>query len=251
MKLRPVPPLRLLPEFNFQHGGGRSYSAPTLGRGMRVLLKSGNSRRSKYNQDMRNESRSHYSPDMRGESRNHYPPDMRRGVSNYYPPEDEYSEDMEEMEMRRRRGRSGRFVRGESRARMGYEAQNRMEPMEDCEWPEMCGESSGYTESRGYAGEYHHPEMTEGGSRPMGFRPGVATPFQEFGEKGKQMYQDARKVLDDPPPTWKNYLERGDFAGILAMESKELANALASKKSPDAVKKEISHVLAALMGIGK
>lgn len=215
-----------------------------MGRGMRVLLKSGNSNRSNYSQEMRNDSRNHYPPDMRNE--------MRRGVSNYYPPEDDYSEDMEEMEMRRRRGRSGRFVRGESRSRMGYESQNRMAPMEDCEWPEMSGgESSGYTEARGYAGEYHHPEMSEGESRPMGFRPGMVGPFQEFGEKGKQMYQDARKVLDNPPPTWKNYLERGDFAGILAMESKELANALASKKSPDAVKKEISHVLAALMGIGK
>lgn len=220
-----------------------------MGRGMRVLLKSGNSRRNSYNQEMRGDSRNHYPPDMRGESRNHYPPDtrdeMRRGMSNYYPPEDDYSEEMEEMEMRRRRGRNGRFVRGESRTRMGYESQNRMAPMDNCEWPELRNEQSGS------AGEHYHPEMSEEPQRPMGFRPGMVSPLQEFGDKGKQLYQDARNVLDNPPPTWKNYLERGDFTGILSMESKELANALISKKSADAVKKEISHVLAAIMGISK
>lgn len=58
--------------------------------------------------------------------------------------------------------------------------------------------------------------------------------------------EEATEVMDNPPDTWAPYIHRGDFAGILKMEGKELITALEARKPLKDIKKELTHTLAAL-----
>lgn len=59
--------------------------------------------------------------------------------------------------------------------------------------------------------------------------------------------------MDDPPDTWKQYLERDDSWGIACMEWAELKSSYkAMQTEPDKaakVKKELVHVAAALINM--
>ena len=58
---------------------------------------------------------------------------------------------------------------------------------------------------------------------------------------------EAMNVAKNPPETWKQYMENGDYKNIARMEVSELLNAMNSGGN---VKKEISHTIAALMKLG-
>ena len=66
-----------------------------------------------------------------------------------------------------------------------------------------------------------------------------------------RLFQESVGVIKNPPPTWPPYLEKRDYAGIYAMESKELAQALegfkAGQKKLKDVAKELKHTCAALI----
>lgn len=59
--------------------------------------------------------------------------------------------------------------------------------------------------------------------------------------------EDATELLENPPSTWKKHLEKGDLAGIVKMEGKELLGALEEGKSPHEIRKEFTHTIAALL----
>lgn len=63
----------------------------------------------------------------------------------------------------------------------------------------------------------------------------------------ESVLDDAVEIIDNPPSTWKKYLEKGDVAGIVKMEGKELLEALESGKAPHEVRKEFTHTMAALL----
>lgn len=80
----------------------------------------------------------------------------------------------------------------------------------------------------------------------------------EEGVKGKDflkhlpgIFQAAFAVIEDPPPTWPSYLEKGDYSGIYVMEAKELMKAIeqykAGQKGMQDVLKEMKHTGAALI----
>lgn len=59
--------------------------------------------------------------------------------------------------------------------------------------------------------------------------------------------EDATDIMENPPSTWKKHLEKGDLAGIVKMEGKELLDALEEGKSPHEIRKEFTHTIAALL----
>lgn len=67
--------------------------------------------------------------------------------------------------------------------------------------------------------------------------------------KIEDLVEEAIEVAKKPPETWKQYLEKKDFAGIVEMESGELKKALSSKDKK-AAHKEVVHTLAALLRAG-
>ena len=54
-------------------------------------------------------------------------------------------------------------------------------------------------------------------------------------------------VMASPPPTWTDYMKKGDFAGIAKMEFGELLKAVQEKKPLKDLKKELFHTLGALL----
>ena len=74
---------------------------------------------------------------------------------------------------------------------------------------------------------------------------------KEFLMELPRLFQESVEVIKSPPPTWPPYLEKRDYAGIYAMESKELAQALEGFKSGQKklkdVAKELKHTCAALI----
>lgn len=64
-------------------------------------------------------------------------------------------------------------------------------------------------------------------------------------EKVEELIGEAFSVALDPPPTWKQHLDKKDKVGLVDMEYKELQNALRTK--PKDVRKEAVHTMAALM----
>lgn len=72
---------------------------------------------------------------------------------------------------------------------------------------------------------------------------------QELEEKISAIFNDAVDIDADPPDTWKPYMEKGDIAGIISMESKELVDALKKRRPSKDIHKEITHLLAAIMKI--
>ena len=67
--------------------------------------------------------------------------------------------------------------------------------------------------------------------------------------KIEDLVEEAIEVAKQPPATWKQYLEKKDFAGIVEMEAGELKKALSSKDKK-AAHKEVVHTLAALLRAG-
>lgn len=63
----------------------------------------------------------------------------------------------------------------------------------------------------------------------------------------ESVLEDATKVLKNPPSTWQQYLQNHDVAGIARMEGRELMKALESGKPVSAIRKELTHTIAALM----
>lgn len=61
--------------------------------------------------------------------------------------------------------------------------------------------------------------------------------------------ESATHIMDNPPSTWEPYKHRGDYAGILKMEGKELLEALEARKPLKDIRKELTHTLAALFQI--
>lgn len=74
---------------------------------------------------------------------------------------------------------------------------------------------------------------------------------KEFLMELPRLFQESVEVIKNPPSTWPPYLEKRDYAGIYAMESKELAQALEGFKSGQKklkdVAKELKHTCAALI----
>lgn len=74
---------------------------------------------------------------------------------------------------------------------------------------------------------------------------------QEFMKHLPAIFQAVSGVIKNPPPTWPPYIEKGDYSGIFAMESKELSKAIeqykAGQKDAQAVLKEMKHSGAALI----
>lgn len=169
---------------------------------------------------------------MRSEYDNHYPPDMRRHTRSEY--DDHYPES------RRRSSRS---------EHEDYEPETRRHrarsEYEDYE-PE--------TRRRSSRSEYdhHYPE-----SRRMGFATAEVQHMRPLHEpmgfakslpgKAGEMMEEAHKVLESPPPTWSPYLQKKDFPGLVKMETREMIAAIENGKSPEDIKTEVKHVLAALL----
>lgn len=61
------------------------------------------------------------------------------------------------------------------------------------------------------------------------------------------VFEAAVDVIKSPPPTWPDYLKKGDYAGIVKMETGELLAALEEKKPLKDVRKELTHTVAALL----
>lgn len=69
-------------------------------------------------------------------------------------------------------------------------------------------------------------------------------------EKLEELFSEAVEIAANPPDTWKDYLRKKDYAGIVGMESKELLDELKKNKLPKDLKKEITHTLAAIIRAG-
>lgn len=69
-------------------------------------------------------------------------------------------------------------------------------------------------------------------------------------EKLEELFSEAVEIAVNPPDTWKDYLRKNDYAGIVGMESKELLEELKKNKLPKDLKKEITHTLAAIIRAG-
>lgn len=69
-------------------------------------------------------------------------------------------------------------------------------------------------------------------------------------EKLEELFSEAVEIAANPPDTWKDYLRKKDYAGIVGMESKELLEELKKNKLPKDLKKEITHTLAAIIRAG-
>lgn len=61
------------------------------------------------------------------------------------------------------------------------------------------------------------------------------------------VFEAAVDVIKSPPPTWPDYLKKGDYPGIVKMETGELLTALEEKKPLKDVRKELTHTVAALL----
>lgn len=61
------------------------------------------------------------------------------------------------------------------------------------------------------------------------------------------VFEDATKIIQNPPSTWPMYLQRRDYKGIAKMEGKELMAALESGKGAKDIRKELVHTVAALL----
>lgn len=74
---------------------------------------------------------------------------------------------------------------------------------------------------------------------------------KEFLTDLPELFRQAVEVIKSPPPTWPPYIQKKDYAGIYAMEAKELAQALeqykAGSKPLKDVEKELKHSTAALI----
>lgn len=74
---------------------------------------------------------------------------------------------------------------------------------------------------------------------------------KEFLKELPRLFREAVEVIKNPPPTWPPYIQKGDYAGIVGMESKELMQALegfkAGQKKLKDVGKELKHTCAALI----
>lgn len=79
--------------------------------------------------------------------------------------------------------------------------------------------------------------------QPMGF----ATPLSTVKSKASEMVSEAEEVLSSPPPTWGPYLQKTDYIGLVKMEAREMLSAVENNKSPEDIKKEVKHVLAAVL----
>ena len=152
----------------------------------------------------------------RSEYEDHEPDMRRRGTRSEY---EDY-----EPDMRRRRG-----------ARSEYE---------DYE-PDMRRRRGARSEYEDYAPEsrrmgFAAPGMEQARSMPMGFA-------KSLPGKAGEMMDEAQKVLESPPPTWSPYIQKKDFAGLVKMETREMIAAIENGKSPEDIKTEVKHVLAALL----
>lgn len=72
----------------------------------------------------------------------------------------------------------------------------------------------------------------------------------KLAEKLEELFSEAVEIAANPPDTWKDYLRKKDYAGIVGMESKELLEELKKNKLPKDLKKEITHTLAAIIRAG-
>ena len=79
--------------------------------------------------------------------------------------------------------------------------------------------------------------------QPMGF----AAPLSTVKSKASEMVSEAEEVLSSPPPTWGPYLQKKDYIGLVKMEAREMLSAVENNKSPEDIKKEVKHVLAAVL----
>lgn len=74
---------------------------------------------------------------------------------------------------------------------------------------------------------------------------------KEFLKHLPGIFQAAFEVIANPPQTWPEYLEKGDYSGIYVMEAKELMKAIeqykAGQKGMQDVLKEMKHTGAALI----
>lgn len=66
-----------------------------------------------------------------------------------------------------------------------------------------------------------------------------------------EMMDAVLETVENPPSTWKPYLEKKDYKGIYEMESEELAKAFKASMSGEAsmkdVAREIRHTFAAML----
>lgn len=72
----------------------------------------------------------------------------------------------------------------------------------------------------------------------------------ELTEKIEALLNAAASVAMKPPKTWRKYLDEGDFAGLVKMESTELMEALKKDKLPKEIQKELTHTIAAVLRAG-
>lgn len=144
---------------------------------------------------------------------------------------------------------------------MGYTATEDL--WEDTMWEPESRQGGGGSMNRGtatYRGEPHPvnlilDRMDEMESKlekkmdEMQGQMGEAGSADMLTAKIEDLVEEALEVAKKPPETWKPYLEKKDFAGIVEMESGELKKALSSKDKK-AAHKEVVHTLAALLRAG-
>lgn len=154
----------------------------------------------------------------------------------------------EEMEMRRRRRSAMHYpeeeMRRGRRSSMHYPWGD---PEEDMEM------------RRGRRSAMHHPwgdpeedmEMRRGRRVSMDdYMPrqiGFTAKSVPLDPSMESVLEHADHILQSPPETWKPYVQRKDFKGVVKMEVQELMKALEQGKSPKDIKKELTHTVAALM----
>lgn len=194
---------------------------------------------------------------FRSEYDNHYPPDARmvHEPETRRSPRSEY--DDHEPDMRRRRSSRSEYedYEPETRRRSARSEYDDHEP--DMRRRRARSEYEDYepeTRRRSTRSEYddHYPE-----SRRMGFATSEVQHMRPLHEpmgfakalpgKAGEMIEEAHKVLESPPPTWSPYIQKKDFPGLVKMETREMIAAIENGKSPEDIKTEVKHVLAALL----
>lgn len=217
---------------------------------MRFVMRSGDkdSKRQEHEYDMRRGSRMEHDDDM----------EMRRGRVRAY--DMGYEDARRDAEMRQYRSRMEeemRRGRRRSRSELDNEHDMRNERIRPEYEPEMRrgrtrSESQpwdkwgdGESESRRIG--FHEPEMHHAGEHAKEYMEHGMAETKKHVPMLDEILEEAEGVLENPPQTWRPYLQKHDYESILRMEIGELHAALAEGKSLHDVNKELKHSIAALM----
>lgn len=187
-----------------------------------------------------------------------HPPDFANTYGHHMPgvaydePEDDWDG---EPEMRRRRRRRSRYEGGDtmhdghqrpmgfiSPSNTEYESQNNVESLQRMR-SEMRALMDDYNEMRAHLGSMKE----QMGSVMTAFDASLKPVLNKLDGAAPELIESAVQVLKQPPHTWGEYLSKKDYAGILNMEFGELKKALDAKKPASALKKEMTHTLAAML----